>query len=101
MTRPARKFSPAILNTLVNRPKLRYTLTSKGSKDLEKGETEHAALLDSLVEAIQANNKQPVSLQTWRRFHAPNKITNPPLKDLVETRQVRIVSRGKFTPAME
>ena len=101
MSRPARKLSPEILRTLDKRAKLRYTLTSRGVKAFETGETEHSQVLDSLVEAIQANNKQPVSLLTWKRFHQPKDITNRPLKELVESRLIRIVSRGKFTMAVE
>ena len=102
MTRPARKISLTILNTLDRRPKLRYTLTSKGVKAYEEGEAGgNEAYMDSLIEAIQANNRQPVSLTTWRRFHDPKKITNAPIKDLVQDRLIRIVSRGKFTFATE
>ena len=98
MTRPPRKISLGILNTLDRRPRLRYTLTSKGVKAYEMGEAGgNEQYMESLVEAIGANNKQPVSLMTWRRFHHPKKITNQPIKDLIQDRFIRIVSRGKFT----
>ncbi len=101
MSRPPRKISSAILRSLDRRPKLRYTLTSKGSKSFESGETPYPELLDSLTDAIEANNKQPVSLQTWRKFHSPGKISNAPLRQLVEDGVLRLVSRGKFTFAAE
>ena len=101
MPRPARKLSAGIINTLGDRPRLRYTLTKKGQKALESGDTPHGAVLDNLVEAIQANNKQPVSLITWKKFHAPGKINSPTLKDLVQRREISIVSRGKFGFAVE
>ncbi len=101
MSRPPRKISSAILATLDRRPKLRYTLTSRGSKAFESGETAYSELVEALVEAIQANNKQPVSLTTWRKFYLPKKIPNAPIRALVEDRLIRIVSRGKFTMATE
>ena len=101
MTRPARKIFSQVLGSLISRPKLRYTLTKKGEKALESGETGYTDLLDSLVEAIQANNKQPISMQTWRKFYLPKKIANGPVRDLVETRMISLVSRGKYSFAVE
>jgi hypothetical protein len=101
MSRPARKISGIVLRSLIARPKLRYTLTKKGSRAVEAGGSPAPDLLDSLIAAIQANNKQPVSLATWRKFHAPKRVPNDALRLLVTGRFISIVSRGKFSFAVE
>ncbi len=97
MPRPPRRLSPRILNTLAQRPKLRYTLTSKGAKALESGDVAHEDALSSLVEAIDSNNGQPVPLATWKKFHEPKRVTNDMLKDSVTNQIISLVSRSKFT----
>ena len=102
MPRPPRVFSQQILNTLTSRPRLRFTLTSKGVSAFEKGTGTNFELeLDSLVAAIDANNKQPISILTWTRFHQPKKLKNTPIKSLIEDRLIRIVSRSKFSAAKQ
>ena len=96
MPRPPRALSQAILNSLDKRPKLRYTLTKKGAKLLEKGETVYSSELDSLVEAIDANNGQPVSLLSWNQFSG-KPVRNVALKELVTSQTISIVSRGRFS----
>ncbi len=103
MPRPPRKLSGTILRTLDKRPKLRYSLTSKGSKVHSRGELAGMAedLIESLIEGIDANNSQPVSLQTWKRFHSPKKIEAGPLRTLVSDGLVSIVSRSKGSFALK
>jgi len=100
LPRPPRKISERVLSTLINRPKLRYTITSKGQKAAESGTSPQPELMDNLIEAIQANNKQPVSLTTWIKFHG-KKPTNDQIRRLVKDREITIVSRGKFSFAVE
>ena len=95
-----------LLNSLISRPYLRYTLTKRGQKVLERGTEDYTDLphnvenlLDSLIEAVQANNKQPISLITWKKFHAPKKVTNNELKGLVTFGIVKVLSRGKYSSA--
>jgi hypothetical protein len=97
MPRPPRKLSGEILSTLTQRPKLRFTLTQKGVKAFEAGESGHQSELDSLVDAIDANNKQPVSMQTWKQFHKPKQLTNPSVRNLVQDRFITIIARSKFS----
>ena len=100
MPRPPRVFSQQILSTLTSRPRLRFTLTSKGVGAFEKGTgTNFEEELDSLVAGIDANNKQPISILTWTQFHKPRRLTNSPIRSLVEEKLIRIVSRSKFSAA--
>ncbi|KKN29841.1 hypothetical protein LCGC14_0840090 [marine sediment metagenome] len=100
MPRPPRPLSAQILATLDKRPKLRYTITSKGNKAFTRGDSPDDVLLSSLIEALDANNDQPVSLQTWREFHKPKGITNSPLRALVVGGFVSVVSRSKVAFAV-
>ena len=97
MPRPPRKLSESILKTLDKRPKLRYTLTSKGLKLHTRGELTGGleSIVDSLTEGIEANNGQPISFKTWGRFYKPKIIKNAELKELVETQIVSVISRSK------
>jgi len=103
MPRPPRKLSQAILNTLDRRPKLRYTLTHKGAKLHTRGELEGdlEEVVDSLTEAIEANNGQPVSYKTWKEFHKPKKLNNTELRKLTSDQVISLISRSKgaFTVA--
>ena len=101
MARPPKQFSQAILSTLTKRPRLRYTLTSKGANNLEKGEVGTGeAELEDLVRAMEANNKQPVSMATWRVFHK-DQLRNAVVRSLVESRQITIIARSKTSSVLE
>ena len=97
MPRPARPISERVLSTLIRRPKLRYTISKKGQKAAISGDSINAELLDSLIEAIEANNNQPVSLTTWLKFHGKKNVKNESIRSLVRGREISIVSRGKFS----
>ena len=103
MPRPPKKFAPAILRTLTQRPRLRYTLTSKGAKALERGDIPTGEdELEDLVRAMEANNKQPVSMATWQVFRGKNKpLKNNVVRDLVEERFITIIARSKTSSALE
>ena len=103
MPRPAKQFSAAILRTLTSRPRLRYTLTSKGAKALERGDIGAGEdEVEDLVRAMEANNKQPVSMATWRVFRGKgNPLRNNVVRGLVEDRFITIIARSKTSSVLE
>ncbi len=103
MPRPPKKFSPAILRTLTSRPKLRYTLTAKGAKALRQGELGTGEdEVEDLVQAMEANNKQPVSMATWQVFRGRNSpLRNNVVRGLVEDRFITIIARSKTSSVLQ